>query len=107
MQDVGWGIVGCGDVAERKAGRGFSAPGSRLVAVMRRDAEAAQAFAERYSAQLATVSAAEVIEHPDVDIVYIATPPAHHLEYALAAAAAGKRPWWRSPAVAPWRNSSA
>ncbi len=90
MQDVGWGIVGCGDVAERKAGRGFSAPGSRLVAVMRRDAEAAQAFAERYSAQLATVSAAEVIEHPDVDIVYIATPPAHHLEYALAAAAAGK-----------------
>jgi len=61
MQDVGWGIVGCGDVAERKAGRAFSAPGSRLVAVMRRDAEAARAFAERYGAGMATTSAAEML----------------------------------------------
>lgn len=98
MKNVGWGIVGCGDVAERKAGKAFSAPGSRLVAVMRRDADAARAFAERYGAAMATTSAAEVIEHPDVDIVYVATPPAHHLEYALAAAAAGKAALVEKPA---------
>ncbi len=91
MTDIGWGIVGCGDVADRKAGAAFNGiSGSRLVAVMRRNVEAAQAFAERHGAKLATADADAVITHPDVDIVYVATPPANHLEYALRVAEAGK-----------------
>jgi predicted dehydrogenase len=91
MTDIGWGIIGCGDVADRKAGAAFNdTPGSRLVAVMRRDESAAQQFADKHGAQLATTDAASVIEHPDVNIVYVATPPALHLEYALQVAAAGK-----------------
>ncbi len=88
---TGWGIIGCGDVADRKAGGCFNTiPGSRLVAVMRRNDEAATAFAERHGAALATTDADAVMQHPDVNIVYVATPPAHHLEYALRVAAAGK-----------------
>ena len=35
---IRWGIIGCGDVTERKSGPGFQlAEGSQLVAVMRRD----------------------------------------------------------------------
>jgi len=91
MRNIGWGIIGCGDVADRKAGVAFNdTPGSRLVAVMRRDEAAAKRFAAKHGAQLATTDAASVIEHPEVDIVYVATPPALHLEYALQVAAAGK-----------------
>lgn len=91
MTDIGWGIIGCGDVADRKVAAAFKRiEGARLVAVMRRNAEAAKDFAERHGAALATTDAGEVINHPDVNIVYIATPPAHHLEYALMVAAAGK-----------------
>ena len=39
MAELRWGILGCGDVCEVKSGPAFQlAPGSRLVAVMRRDA---------------------------------------------------------------------
>ncbi|MEZ5559132.1 MAG: phytanoyl-CoA dioxygenase family protein [Pseudomonadales bacterium] len=91
IRTTGWGIIGCGDVADRKAGAAFNAiPGSRLVAVMRRNGDAARAFAERHGATHWGTDAAAVIDHPDVTAVYVATPPAHHLEYALAVAAAGK-----------------
>jgi predicted dehydrogenase len=89
--EIGWGIIGCGDVVARKSGAALGAvAGSRLVAVMRRDPERLRAAAARLGAPVATTAAAELIAHPDVSAVYIATPPQHHLEYALAVAAAGK-----------------
>lgn len=88
---IGWGIIGCGDVVERKAGPSFQEiPGSRLVAVMRRSPGKAEAFARRYGVPCWTTDAAEVLRHPEVSAVYVATPPEHHLAYALAACAAGK-----------------
>lgn len=88
---IGWGIIGCGDVADRKAGDAFNAiPGSRLVAVMRRDEAGAESFAKRHHAASWSTDAGEVLANPDVDVVYISTPPANHLEYGLAAARAGK-----------------
>ena len=96
---VGWGIIGCGDVADRKAGSAFNGiPGSRLVYVMRRDAARCEDFARRHGAPLWGTDAQAVIEHPEVDIVYVATPPGHHLEYALAVAAAGKACLMEKPA---------
>jgi len=39
MSNINWGIIGCGDVTEKKSGPAFSkVAGSSLVAVMRRDA---------------------------------------------------------------------
>lgn len=88
---VGWGIIGCGNVADRKAGEAFNAiPGSRLAAVMRRDAEGAKSFAERHGAGSWSTDAAKILADPDVDIVYVATPPANHLGYGLSVARAGK-----------------
>jgi len=44
-----WGIIGCGDVTEVKSGPAFqSAENSKLVAVMRRDAQKAKDYAERH-----------------------------------------------------------
>lgn len=88
---LGWGIIGCGDVVEKKSGPSIlQAGGSRIVGVMRRDAAKARPFAEAHGIALRTADAEEILRHPEVDIVYVATPPASHKEYVLAAAAAGK-----------------
>ena len=91
MQTVQWGIIGCGDVCEIKSGPALQqAAGSRLVAVMRRDANLAADFARRHNVPFSTANADEIINHPDVNAVYIATPPDSHEEYALRVALAGK-----------------
>jgi predicted dehydrogenase len=88
---IRWGIIGCGDVTEVKSGPGFQkAAGSSLVAVMRRDLSKAQDYARRHGVPRAYGRAAALIDDPEVDAVYIATPPSSHCELALAVAAAGK-----------------
>jgi 1,5-anhydro-D-fructose reductase (1,5-anhydro-D-mannitol-forming) len=91
IMTVRWGIIGCGDVCEVKSGPPlYKVPGSELRIVMRRNEALARDFAERHRVSDYTTSARDVIEHPDVDAVYVATPPGSHLEYALQVAAAGK-----------------
>ena len=88
---LGWGIIGAGDVVDRKAGAAFhTVAGVHMAAAMRRDRAALDDFAQRHGVALATTDAQELIHHPDVAAVYIATPPDSHLHYALAVAAAGK-----------------
>ncbi|HTV24876.1 MAG TPA: Gfo/Idh/MocA family oxidoreductase [Polyangiaceae bacterium] len=88
---IRWGIIGCGDVCEVKSGPAlYKVPGSELSIVMRRDAARAADFARRHGARRHTTDADEVIGSPDVDIVYIATPPGDHEAYALRVAAVGK-----------------
>ena len=91
MQTVRWGMVGCGDVAEVKSGPAlYKAEGSTLLAVMRRDRAKAEDFARRHNVPRVHATAVDLIADPDVDAVYIATPPSSHCELALKAAAAGK-----------------
>ncbi|BDT68133.1 oxidoreductase P35 [Comamonadaceae bacterium OS-1] len=86
-----WGILGCGKVTELKSGPAFNkVAGSRLVAVMRRNAALAQSYAERHGVPRWYVDADALINDPEVNAVYIATPPDSHHFYALKVAAAGK-----------------
>jgi predicted dehydrogenase len=88
---IRWGIIGCGDVTEVKSGPGFQkARGSALVAVMRRDRRLAEDYARRHGVPRAYDRADALIEDPEVDAVYVATPPSSHCELALAVARAGK-----------------
>lgn len=88
---IRWGILGCGDVTERKSGPAFSrVPGSALVAVMRRDREKARSYAERHGVPRFYDDADALIADPEVDAVYVATPPSSHAELAIRVAAAGK-----------------
>ena len=91
MNTVRWGIIGCGDVTEVKSGPGFQkAEGSALVAVMRRDRAKAEDFARRHNVPRVHTHADDLIADPEVDAVYVATPPSTHCELSLRAAAAGK-----------------
>lgn len=91
MDHVRWGIVGCGDVTEVKSGPGFQkADGSSLLAVMRRDRTKADDYARRHGVPRVHATAEDLVRDPDVDAVYVATPPDTHEALALLAAAAGK-----------------
>jgi 1,5-anhydro-D-fructose reductase (1,5-anhydro-D-mannitol-forming) len=88
---IRWGIIGCGNVTEIKSGPAYQqTAGFSLHAVMRRDAAKAQDYARRHQVPLWFSDADALINHPDIDAVYIATPPDSHLLYALKVAAAGK-----------------
>ncbi|WP_213938149.1 Gfo/Idh/MocA family oxidoreductase [Pseudomonas sp. dw_612] len=91
MSVVRWGMIGCGDVTERKSGPAFyKAPGSALVAVMGRRLEAVTDYAARHGIARFYTDAESLVNDPEVDAVYIATPPDSHHAYALLVAAAGK-----------------
>lgn len=87
MTQIRWGIIGCGDVTEVKSGPAFAkAQGSALVAVMRRNATLADNYARRHGVPRWYGDAAALVADPDVDAVYVATPPDAHREYVLLAA---------------------
>ena len=88
---IRWGIIGCGDVTEVKSGPGFQkAEGSALVAVMRRDRAKAEDYARRHGVPRVHDTVEALVDDPQVDAVYIATPPSTHCPLALRVAAAGK-----------------
>ena len=88
---IKWGIIGVGDVCEVKSGPALqNVEGSALIAVMRRNAELAEDFAKRHGVPRWYSNADDLINDPEVDAVYIATPPSTHQYYALKVAAAGK-----------------
>jgi len=98
MKSVRWGILGCGDVTEVKSGPAFQKiDDSTLVAVMRRDAEKAEDYAQRHNVPKWYENAEKLIHDPDVNAVYIATPPSSHAEYTIKALEAGKPVYVEKP----------
>jgi predicted dehydrogenase len=98
MKETRWGIIGCGDVTEVKSGPAFNkVEESRLVAVMRRNEEKAKDYAQRHGVPKWYNNASQLIDDPEVNAVYIATPPDSHAEYTLLAASAGKPVYVEKP----------
>lgn len=95
---IRWGILGCGDVTEVKSGPGFQkADGSALVAVMRRTGALAADYAARHGVPRWYDDADALLRDPEVDAVYVATPPSSHLDLTLRCAAAGKPVYVEKP----------
>lgn len=98
MKTIRWGIIGCGSVTEVKSGPGFQeANHSQLVAVMRRNGDLARDYALRHNVPKWYDNAEKLINDTEVDAVYIATPPAYHMEYTLKCAQAGKPVYVEKP----------
>ncbi|MEO3403736.1 Gfo/Idh/MocA family oxidoreductase [Mucilaginibacter sp. CAU 1740] len=104
MSTINWGIIGCGDVTEKKSGPAFKkVPGSDLVAVMRRDADKAADYAKRHNVAKWYSDAAELLGNTDLNAIYIATPPSSHLDYAVQALNKGFNVYVEKPVT---RNSA-
>jgi len=90
-ETIRWGIIGCGNVTEVKSGPAYQkTQGFELLAVMRRDRDKAADYAQRHGIPKFYSDAQKLINDPEVDAIYIATPPDSHKEYALMVVAAGK-----------------
>ena len=86
-----FGIIGCGSIAENSFGPSLLASErTDLVAVCRRDLEAARAFAARFSGPRAYSSAAELVRDDRVEAVIVSTPTDTHCDYTCLAAEHGK-----------------
>jgi predicted dehydrogenase len=105
MKTIRWGIIGCGNVTEVKSGPGFQkANHSSLVAVMRRNGALAKDYAKRHNVPKWYDDAEALIHDPEVDAVYIATPPAFHKDYTLACARVGKPVYVEKPMAMNWQE---
>ena len=84
------GIIGTGWIAEKAAItlRGLSE--CEAYAVGSRTLERAEAFAKEWGIAKACGSYAELINDPDVDLVYVGTPHSHHYDVTKEALLAGK-----------------
>ncbi|HEX6184883.1 MAG TPA: Gfo/Idh/MocA family oxidoreductase [Pyrinomonadaceae bacterium] len=91
MRKVGWGLIGCGDIARRRVAPALrDLENCELVAVSRADSARAEAFAVEFGARRWHADWRELIADPEVEAVYVATPVHLHAEQAVAAAEAGK-----------------
>jgi predicted dehydrogenase len=88
--DVRWGIVGPGRIAAKVVEDFPYAPGAVAVAAASRSIERAQAFCDEHGLQTAYGSYRDIIDAPDIDALYIATPHPQHHRIAVAALQAGK-----------------
>ncbi len=103
MKEIRWGFIGCGEATEKKSGPAFSlVPGSRVVAVMSRHRDKARSYAERHNIPHWYDDAMKLVSDPDVNAVYIATPPSSHATYAIMAMKAGKPVYIEKPLAASY-----
>ncbi|MCK4747530.1 MAG: Gfo/Idh/MocA family oxidoreductase [Bacteroidales bacterium] len=95
---INWGMIGCGDVTEKKSAPSFNKiHHSRLLGVCSRTRDKAVSYAERHGVPKVYDSAEQLLTDPEINALYIATPPFSHPEYAIQAMMAGKPVYVEKP----------
>ncbi|GAB4045724.1 Gfo/Idh/MocA family protein [Spirosoma litoris] len=86
---IGLGVIGMGGFGLFAVQQFLQTPHTKLIAIAGSKREESIVAAKRFGAEtLASID--ELVNHPDVDLVYIATPPFMHYEQAMLALNAGK-----------------
>lgn len=105
LDTVRWGFIGCGAATEHKSGPAFqNIEGSEVVAVMSRRAEKAESYARRHGVPKWYTDAQQLLDDPQVNAVYIATPPSVHTLYALMAMRSGKPCYIEKPMASSYED---
>lgn len=91
MRKVKWGVLGAGGIADRRTIPGLiQAQNAELYAVMEVNEELAEKIRAKWNAKKAYTTAEELINDPEVEVVYIASPVVFHKQQVLLAAKAKK-----------------
>ncbi len=105
MKEIKWGFIGCGEVTEKKSGPAFSLiEGSSVVAVMSRSADKARSYAQRHGIKRWYTDPQALLDDPEVNAIYIATPPSTHATFAIMAMKAGKPVYVEKPMAANYED---
>jgi predicted dehydrogenase len=83
-------LLGCGSVARLHSRVARRMGAAVKLSFASRSRERAESFRRRYRGRHAFGSYDDACSHPDIDLVFICTPPALHLEHAVLAARSGK-----------------
>ena len=89
-KDFKVGIVGAGWIAEKAAITLNGLEGFRPYAIGSRSLEKAKAFAAKWGIERAYGAYSEVLDDPEVDLIYVATPHSHHFDITKEALEKGK-----------------
>jgi predicted dehydrogenase len=93
-----WGIIGAGDVCEKKGGPPlYRVDGCQLIGVTRRDRSAGEDYARRHGPSRYFESVEALLADTSINCIYVASPPDLHAEHTLAAARAGKHVFCEKP----------
>ena len=88
---VNWGIIAAGGIAKRRTLPAMKqVDNARVIAVMDTNEEIIRAIAEEYKIPYAYTDVQDLINNPEVDAVYVASPVCFHKEQAFAVLGAGK-----------------
>lgn len=90
MANTNMAILGAGNIAGHMADTIAGMPNVNAYAVASRDADKAKAFASKYGFAKSFGSYEEMLQDPDVELVYVATPHSHHFEHASLCLEHGK-----------------
>lgn len=102
---ITWGVIGAGDVCEIKSLPAmYRAKNSRVQAVTRRDRRKGEDFIRRHAIPFFYENPDQIFADPEIDIVYIATPPSTHAQYAIRSAEAGKPAYVEKPMAASYKE---
>ena len=89
-KDMRVGIVGAGWIAEKAAITLKDLEGVNCYAIASRSMEKAEAFAKKWGVERAYGSYSALLDDPDVDLIYVATPHSHHYDVTREALTKGK-----------------
>ena len=84
------GVIGAGAIVNSVAPAWHGLQEIECYAIASRSLERAQQYAEKYGFQKAYGSYEELVNDPDVELVYIATPHSHHYEHMMLCMDHGK-----------------
>jgi len=87
---INWGLLGLCKVAEKFAADLLLSKDAKLAAVASRDKIKAEAFAKKYQAFSFHDSYDALVQNPEIDVVYIATPHSFHFEHSMLCLKNGK-----------------
>jgi predicted dehydrogenase len=98
LNNIKWGMIGCGDVTEKKSGPAFNKiKDSSLVAVMCRTPGRAKDYARRHHIPRWYEKIEGLLQDPDINAIYIATPPDSHAYYTDLVANTGRPVYVEKP----------
>ena len=90
IMKLNWGILACGRIARKFAADLQFVEGGNLYAVASRDLSRAKEFANEFPAHKTYGSHLELVQDPEVDVIYIASPHAMHPEHTTLCLEHGK-----------------
>jgi len=106
-QLIRWGVLGCGRIAGKFASDLKLVRDAVLVAVASRSIDNAKKFASEHPAQYVHDSYEALVNNPDVDVIYIATPHTLHYEHTMLCLEHGKAVLCEKPFAINAKQSAA